>query len=292
MQFKGTGVALVTPFSQNGKVDVEGLRKLVRLQISGGTDFLVVQGTTAETATLNTFEKKEVLKIIIEENKGKLPIVLGMGGNNTAAIVEEIKSFNSEGVDGFLSVSPYYNKPSQEGIYQHFKQLSKASSLPIIAYNVPGRTGSNMTASTTLRIAELDNIVAIKEASGNMEQVMEIIQHAPQDFAVLSGDDALTLPIIALGGHGVISVVANAFPERFSQMLNASLNNDFDAARKAHYSLLDVTHQFFAEGNPAGVKVALQVRGICENVLRLPLTTVSKTLEDQIILETKKIVNQ
>jgi 4-hydroxy-tetrahydrodipicolinate synthase len=290
MHFKGTGVALVTPFLEDGSVDYHGLQRLVRSQIEGGTDFLVVQGTTAETATLTSSEKEAILSAIIKENNGQLPIVLGIGGNNTAAVAEEIRSFNTTGIDGFLSVSPYYNKPSQEGIFQHFKALSEVSKLPIIAYNVPGRTGSNMTAQTTLRIAELEHIVAIKEASGNMEQVMEIIQHAPSDFAILSGDDALTLSIMACGGHGVISVVANAFPVHFSKMVKAASEGDFVSARKLHYSLLTITHQFFAEGNPSGVKVALKERGICGDTLRLPLTNVSEGLANCIVKETQKLV--
>jgi len=290
MQFKGTGVALVTPFLEDGSVDYNGLKRLVRTQIKGGTSFLVVQGTTAETATLTFSEKEKVLAVIIEENKGELPIVLGIGGNNTSAVAEEIHAFNTPGVDGFLCVSPFYNKPSQEGIFQHFKALSEASRLPIIAYNVPGRTGSNMSAQTTLRIAQLENIVAIKEASGNMEQVMEIIQHAPKDFAILSGDDALTLSIMACGGHGVISVVANAFPAHFSKMVQASSKGDLVLARKHHYSLLTITHQFFAEGNPSGVKVALKELGICGDTLRLPLTKVSNSLANSIVQETQKLV--
>lgn len=290
MHFKGTGVALVTPFLEDGSVDYNGLQRLVRSQIEGGTDFLVVQGTTAETATLTSSEKGNILAKIIEENNGQLPIILGVGGNNTSAVAEEIRTFNTPGVDGFLCVSPFYNKPSQEGIYQHFKALSAASRLPIIAYNVPGRTGSNMTAETTLRIAELHNIVAIKEASGNMEQVMHIIQHAPSDFAVLSGDDALTLSIMACGGHGVISVVANAFPAHFSNMVQASSKGDFNTARKNHYALLAITHQFFAEGNPSGVKVALKELGICGDTLRLPLTNVSEELASSIVKETQKLM--
>lgn len=290
MKFKGTGVALVTPFDATGNIDEQGLKNLVRLQIEGGTDFLVVQGTTGETATLTKEEKAQVLAIVLDENKGKLPVVLGVGGNNTAEVVQLVKHWNTSKVDGYLSVSPYYNKPSQEGIFQHFSAIAAVSEKPIIVYNVPGRTGSNMSADTTLRLAELENIVAVKEASGNLEQVMEIIQHAPDGFGVLSGDDALTLPMIALGAHGVISVVANAFPEKFSHMIYASLALDIIKAREIHYDLLKVTHQFFAEGNPAGVKAALKVREICNDVLRLPLVNVSEGLFEAIKTETKRLV--
>ena len=288
--FQGTGVALVTPFMQDGSLDEQALRSLVRLQIAGGTDFLVVQGTTGETATLTAEEKKQVLAIVIDENKGRLPVVLGFGGNNTQALAEEMKAFSNDGVDGYLCVSPYYNKPSQEGIYQHFLALSKVSDKPIILYNVPGRTGSNMTAATTLRLAELENVVAVKEASGNLDQVMQIINGAPKDFTILSGDDGLTLPIMALGGHGVISVVANACPEVYSKIVKGMQANNMEEARKAHYALLTITNQFFAEGNPAGVKVALKERGICEEVLRLPLTPVSDDLRKAIKGELEKIL--
>jgi 4-hydroxy-tetrahydrodipicolinate synthase len=290
MQFKGTGVALVTPFLSNGALDEEGLRKLVDYQIENGTDFLVVQGTTGEAATLTTDEKERVLNIVIEQNAKRLPVVLGMGGNNTAEVEEAMKNYSKEGVDGFLSASPHYNKPSQRGIIEHFKVLSKASKLPIILYNVPGRTGSNMTASTTLELSKLDNIVAVKEASGDLEQVMAIIKDAPSNFAVLSGEDALTMPMIAAGAHGVISVVANALPKRFSTMVNASISGDLDVARKNHYDLLDVTHLFFAEGNPAGIKVALEAAGICGNTLRLPLFEVSSDLRKKINAEMSKLI--
>lgn len=288
--FEGTGVALVTPFKQDGGVDEQALRRLVRLQVEGGTDFLVVQGTTGETATLTEEEKKHVLAVVIDENKGALPVVLGFGGNNTQALVADMKAFSNDGVDGYLCVSPYYNKPSQEGIYQHFLALSQATDKPIILYNVPGRTGSNMSAATTLRLAQLPNIVAVKEASGNLDQVMQIIQEAPNDFTVLSGDDGLTLPMMALGGHGVISVVANACPEVYSKIVKGMQANDYATARKAHYALLNITHQFFAEGNPAGVKVALNERGICEEVLRLPLTPVSQPLREAIKKELEKVM--
>lgn len=289
MQFKGTGVALITPFLSNGELDEEGLRKLVDYQVENGTDFLVVQGTTGEAATLSSEEKERVLEIVIAQNAKRLPVVLGMGGNNTAELETAIKNFSNDGVDGFLSASPHYNKPSQRGIIEHFKVLSKASKLPIILYNVPGRTGSNMTADTTLELSKLDNIVAVKEASGDLEQVMAIIKDAPSDFAVLSGEDALTMPMIAAGAHGVISVVANALPKRFSTMVNASISGDLDLARKNHYDLLDVTHLFFAEGNPAGIKVALEAVKICGSTLRLPLFEVSSELRKKIFAEMSEL---
>jgi len=290
MQFTGTGVALVTPFLSNGEVDEQGLRKLVDYQVENGTDFLVVQGTTGEAATLTSEEKDRVLAIVIEQNAKRLPVVLGMGGNNTAEVEAAMKNFSNDGVDGFLSASPHYNKPSQRGIIEHFKVLSKASKLPIILYNVPGRTGSNMTASTTLELSKLENIVAVKEASGDLEQVMAIIKDAPSDFAILSGEDALTMPMIAAGAHGVISVVANALPKRFSTMVNASISGDLNTARKNHYDLLDVTHLFFAEGNPAGIKVALETTKICGSTLRLPLFEVSAELRKKIDAEMAKLV--
>ena len=290
MQFKGTGVALVTPFLPNGEVDEKGLRKLVDYQVENGTDFLVVQGTTGEAATLSSDEKERVLAIVIEQNAKRLPVVLGMGGNNTAEVADAMEHFSNDGVDGFLSASPHYNKPSQRGIIEHFKVLSKASKLPIILYNVPGRTGSNMTASTTLELSKLENIVAVKEASGDLEQVMAIIKDAPSDFAILSGEDALTMPMIAAGAHGVISVVANALPKRFSTMVNASVAGDLNLARKNHYDLLDVTGLFFAEGNPAGIKVALEAEGICGSTLRLPLFEVSTELRKKIDTEMSKLV--
>ncbi|MDX1652453.1 MAG: 4-hydroxy-tetrahydrodipicolinate synthase [Brumimicrobium sp.] len=289
MKFKGTGVALVTPFNEDGSIDEKGLRKLVDHQVSNGTDFLVVQGTTAETPTLSEGEKKKVLEIVIDQNAGRLPVVLGMGGNNTSALIEEIKAFKNEKVDGYLSASPHYNKPSQKGIIEHFKAVSRVSDKPIILYNVPGRTGSNMTAETTLELSLLDNIVAVKEASGSMEQIMNIIQRAPKDFAVLSGDDALTLPIIAAGGHGVISVVANAFPFRFSTLVDAALMGDLETSRKNHYELLKITELFFAEGNPAGVKTALKSLNVCGSTLRLPLVNVSDGLKSAIEKEVEKL---
>ena len=288
-KFKGSGVALVTPFKSDKSIDFEALRKLVQLQIQGGTNFLVVMGTTAESPTLSNEEKEEILQLVIAENAGRIPIVYGIGGNDTKAVAKVIANVPA-GVDGILSVSPYYNKPTQEGIYQHFKFLSEASKLPIILYNVPGRTGSNMLPDTTLRLAELPNIVAVKEASGSMEQIMEIISRKPDGFSVLSGDDAITMPLIASGADGVISVVANALPEKFSIMVNASLKGDFEVARPIHNELLAITKMFFEEGNPGGVKVALENREIMSQNLRLPLVPVSLSLTERISLEMKRVL--
>jgi 4-hydroxy-tetrahydrodipicolinate synthase len=287
--FKGTGVALVTPFNADFSIDFDGLKKLVRLQLDGGTDFLVVQGTTGESPTLSADEKAQVLQTVLTENNGQVPVVYGVGGNDTVKVAEAIRQV-PEGVSGILSVSPYYSKPTQEGIYEHFKYIAAATKLPIILYNVPGRTGSNMTAETTLRLAEIPNIVAMKEASGNMDQVMEIIRLRPAGFGVLSGDDAITLPLIAAGADGVISVVANSFPEKFAAMVKSALENDFAKARTLHYELLLVTRYFFEEGNPGGVKVALEHRGLMTQTMRLPLRPVSAPLAQRIIDETNRLL--
>ena len=287
--FTGSGVALVTPFDISGKIDVMALRKLVQLQINGGTNFLVVQGTTGESPTLSQSEKQIVLDTVIDENNGRLKIVYGVGGNNTIAAGELLKHV-PQGVDGILSVSPYYNKPTQRGIIEHYTYLSKCTDLPIIIYNVPGRTGSNVLPETTLALAQLDNMVAVKEASGNMEQIMDIIRQREASFGVLSGDDNLTMPLIAAGADGVISVVANAFPELFSTMVNASMKGDLLRARAAHYELFSITKMFFEEGNPGGVKVALAARGIMEEYMRLPLMPVSDDLRNRINSETKRLI--
>lgn len=288
-QFKGAGVALVTPFLADMSIDYPALRKLVREQIAGGTNFLVVQGTTGESPTLTSDEKQKVLETVQEENNGVLPIVYGVGGNNTLAVAEAFSKIPA-GVDGILSVSPYYNKPIQRGFVAHYKTIAQATDLPIIMYNVPGRTGSNMLAETTLELAEVKNIVAMKEASGNMEQIMEIIRCKPADFLVLSGDDALTMPLIAAGADGVISVVANSFPKQFSQMVEASLKGDIATARKLHYDLLPITKLFFTEGNPGGVKIALEELGWMAPHMRLPLVQVSDNLRTAIQQETKKLI--
>lgn len=288
--FKGSGVALVTPFNQDLTIDFDALKKLVQLQIEGGTDFLVVQGTTGESPTLSWEEKLQVLETVKNENNGKLKIVFGVGGNNTIAIGELLKSLPG-GIDGILSVSPYYNKPTQQGIIAHFEHIASCTDLPIILYNVPGRTGSNMLPETTLQLAKVDNIVAMKEASGNMEQIMELVRLKPEGFDVLSGDDNLTMPLITTGVSGVISVVANAFPEKFSKMVHATIKEDLATARKYHYDLFSITKMFFEEGNPGGVKIALQERGIMDARMRLPLFPVSEQLANRIVVETKRLMN-
>lgn len=288
--FSGSGVALVTPFKEDKSIDFTAVRKLVQLQILGGTDFLVVQGTTGESPTLSQEEKLKLLETVIDENAGKLKIVYGIGGNNTTLVGETLKLLKIAGVDGILSVSPYYNKPTQKGIIEHFKYISSCTKSPIILYNVPGRTGSNILAETTLTLAEIPNIVAIKEASGNMDQIMEIIRLRKPNFGVISGDDAITMPLIAAGADGVISVVANALPEKFSRMVHAAINGDLDSARKEHYDLLAITRMFFEEGNPGGVKVALAHRKIMNEFMRLPLVPVSDTLRKRIQKETELLL--
>ncbi|MFT6243612.1 MAG: 4-hydroxy-tetrahydrodipicolinate synthase [Salibacteraceae bacterium] len=290
--FKGSGVALVTPFNDDLSIDFDALRKLVNYQIDNGTDFLVVQGTTGESPTLSKEEKLEVLKCVQDENKGRLKIVFGIGGNNTVEVGAFLKSISNKGLDGILSVSPYYNKPTQKGIVEHYKYLASCTPLPIILYNVPGRTASNVSAATTLELAKIDNIVAMKEASGDFSQIMEIVQNKPEGFDVLSGDDAITMPMMAIGVAGVISVVANAYPKRFAEMVHAAANDDMDIARAAHYDLLLVTHMLFEEGNPGGVKVALEKQGIMKPLMRMPLYPISQDLRTRIENETERIIGQ
>ena len=286
----GTGVALVTPFNTDGSVDYEGLSQLVEHVIKGGLDYLVVLGTTAETATLSIEEQKSVLNHVKQINDSRKPIVIGIGGNSTAAIIEAYQDFNLDGVAAVLTASPYYNKPTQEGIYQHYKAIAEATEMPILLYNVPGRTASNMTAETTIRLAhDFKNIVGIKEASGNMEQVMQIIKDKPTDFFVTSGDDALALPITLLGGVGVISVVANAYPALFSEMIRAAKAGNLALANINHYKLLDFAGLIFEEGNPGGVKSALKHLKVCGDNLRLPLWKVSKGLDEKLKKEVAKI---
>jgi 4-hydroxy-tetrahydrodipicolinate synthase len=288
--FKGSGVALVTPFNEDLTIDFTALKKLVRYQIDNGTDFLVVQGTTGESPVLSMTEKLEVLKAVQDENNGALKIVFGVGGNDTVAVGETLKSL-PEGIDGILSVSPYYNKPTQKGIIEHYKYIANCTSLPIILYNVPGRTGSNVSAETTLELAKINNIVAMKEASGSFEQIMDIVQHAPDGFDVLSGDDAITMPLITVGVAGVISVVANAFPKRFSSMVHHAIEGKTVLAKEDHYTLFPITKMLFEEGNPGGVKVALAEQGIMKPFMRRPLYPVSDGLKIRIEQETKKILS-
>lgn len=282
-KFHGTGVALVTPFNKDNSVDYDSLGKLVDHVIAGGVNFLVALGTTAETPTLSSAEKKEVLAFVIKHNNGRVPVVAGVGGNNTAAIVEQLQTSDLTGVDGILSVAPYYNKPTQEGIYQHFKAIATATDKDIILYNVPGRTSSNIAPETVLRLAnEFKNIVAVKEASGNLGQCMEIVDGKPAHFAVLSGDDDLILPQMSIGMEGVISVAANCFTKDFTDMVNAGLNGDYNTARSLHYKILPGTRLLFAEGNPAGVKCVLQEMDICGDTVRLPLVNVSDATHQKI----------
>lgn len=270
--FKGLGIALVTPFTADGSVDYAALRRLVTYQINNGADFLCILATTGETPTLTAEEKDGIRRLVVEVNGGKLPILMGCGGNNTAAIVGELRTGDFTGVDGILSVCPYYNKPSQEGLYRHFSAIAGATSLPVVLYNVPGRTGVNLEAATTLRLArDCDNIVAVKEASGSLEQVDAIIKSAPKGFAVLSGDDALTFPMVACGAVGVISVIGNALPKEISKMLRLEMKGEFEAARRIHHKLTDLFSLLFVDGNPAGVKTVLHEMGMIDNVLRLPL---------------------
>jgi 4-hydroxy-tetrahydrodipicolinate synthase len=269
---KGTGVAIVTPFTKKGTVDTTALTQVVKHLHNGKVEYIVVLGTTGESVTLSKEEKKLVIDTVIKANAKKLPLVLGIGGNNTAEVIETIKKTDLKPFEAILSVAPYYNKPTQEGYYQHYKAVSKSTNKDIILYNVPGRTGSNVTWETQIRIAkDFKNIVATKEASGNMEQIMKIIKNCPKDFLVISGDDNLTLPIIAAGGHGVISVVANAFPKDYSEMVRLSLKHKFTEAQKLHYGLIDITDQLFADGNPGGIKYALSLLKKCDPYVRLPL---------------------
>lgn len=270
--FKGLGIALVTPFKSDGSVDYESLTRLVEYQLDNGADFLCILATTGETPCLTADEKKKIKELVISLAKGRVPILMGCGGNNTATVIEELKTSDWHGIDGVLSVCPYYNKPSQEGLYQHFKSIAAATKLPVVLYNVPGRTGVNLQASTTVRLAkDCPNIVAIKEASGNLEQVDEIIKNKPDDFDVISGDDSLTFPMISCGAVGVISVIGNALPKEFSKMIRLEFRGEYEGARKIHHKFTDLFSLLFVDGNPAGVKAMLHEMGMIENVLRLPL---------------------
>jgi 4-hydroxy-tetrahydrodipicolinate synthase len=281
--FTGTGVALVTPFKKDESIDFNALQKLIEFNIANGINYFVVLGTTGETATLSKEEKKEVYEFAVKAVNGKAKLVAGIGGNNTAEVVKQFENFNIKGYDAILSVSPYYNKPSQEGIYRHYMKLEAAAPLPIIIYNVPGRTASNITAETTLRLANASQkFIATKEASGIFPQIMQIVKHQPPHFRVISGDDIITLPMMSFGAIGVISVVGQAVPKKFSGMVNAALKNDFPSAAKLHLEMLDAMELFFAEGSPPGVKAALHSLGICENVLRLPMVNVSEGLYGKI----------
>ena len=289
-QFKGTGVALITPFTSDNKVDTDSLSRLVEHQIANGIDYLVVLGTTAESVTLSTDEKKLVMKTVVDANKKRLPLVLGMTSNNTADLVNQIKTTDLKNFDAILSACPFYNKPSQEGIFQHFDQLAKNTDLPIILYNVPGRTAKNIETETVKRLAdEHKHIIGIKEAAGDLEQAMELITSNREDFLVISGEDAITLPVVLMGGSGVISVIAQALPKQYSEMVNEGLKGNAESSRKNHYLLQEAFSLGFQEGNPTGIKTFLHQQGFCENILRLPLIKASNQLENKIAEYLKKL---
>lgn len=286
----GTGVALLTPFRKDFSVDVEALKKIVDYQVDGGIEYLVVLGTTGESATLTKAEKELVIQTVIAANNGRLPLVLGVGGNNTAEIVEELKSRDLSKFTAILSVSPFYNKPTQEGIYQHFKMVAEASPIPVILYNVPGRTASNMLPATVIRLAkDFKNIIGIKEAAGDIVQAMKLIQNAPEGFLVISGDDMITLPMVLAGGAGVISVIGEGFPRQFSDMVRLGLERKVDEAYKLHYLLADSIDMIFEQGNPAGIKCVFKALGLSEDTVRLPLVNVDENLESRLKAFTSSI---
>jgi 4-hydroxy-tetrahydrodipicolinate synthase len=281
-KFHGTGVALVTPFKEDFSIDFDSLERVLDHVTKGGVDYLVVLGTTGETSTLSTEEKKQVLSFIISHNSKQLPIVYGLGGNNTADLVEKCRQIDFKGVDGILSVSPYYNKPNQEGLFQHYTALADACPVPVIMYNIPGRTGSNMTADTTLRLAHHKNIAGIKEASGDLAQSIDIAKNKPKDFLIIGGDDILTVPMIAIGGVGAISAISNVFPDITSKMANYALASDFPKANAELHKFCHYNKLFFEEGNPVGVKAMLEIMGICSTTVRLPLTKASTGLIEKL----------
>lgn len=290
-KFYGTGIAIVTPFLADGQVDYDGLKRLIDHLVNGGVEYIVSLGTTGESATLTAEEKKKVFAFTAEAVAGRVNLVAGIAGNNTAQVVEEIKAFDIAGYDAILSASPQYNKPTQEGIYQHYKAIAEASKLPILLYNVPSRTGSNVSAATTVRLArEFKNIVGIKEASGNFEQINQIMRDKPEGFLMISGDDPISFPMISLGAVGVISVVGNALPRQTSDMIRKCLNYDFKGAQQGHYDLLNITRLCFVEGSPAGVKTALKELGICGDTVRLPLVQVSESVKEEIVEELKTLI--
>ncbi len=287
-KFYGTGVALITPFHADGQIDFEALKKLINYLIDGGVEYLVSVGTTGESATLSSEEKTKIFEFTATEVNGRIPLVAGIGGNNTAEIINQFKQFNTTGYSAILSSSPNYNKPTQEGIYQHYKAIAEAAPLPVILYNVPGRTASNISAETTVRLAkDFKNIIAIKEASGNFDQFNQIMRDKPEEFFLISGDDPVTLPMIALGAIGVVSVIGNALPKKISGLVRLCLEGNFKKAQKAHSELIDFTRLMFVEGNPAGVKSALQSLGICDDHLRLPLVPVSAPTAQKIAEATR-----
>ncbi len=289
-KFKGLGIALVTPFKSDGSVDYEALQRLLEFQLSHGADFICLLGTTAETPTLTAEEKQKIRSLVVERTAGRVPLLMGCGGNCTQAVINELRSTDWTGIDGVLSVCPMYNKPSQEGLYQHFKAISEASPVPVVLYNVPGRTGVNMTAETTLRLArDCENVVAIKEASGNITQMDDIIKNKPADFDVISGDDGITFPLITLGAVGVISVIGNALPAEFSRMVRLALRGEYDPALRIHHKFTELFKLLFVDGNPAGVKAMLSAMGMIENNLRLPLVPTRLTTMQQISAITREL---
>ena len=288
--FKGLGIALITPFNEDGSVDYASLSRLIDYQLRNGADFFCILATTGETPCLTSDEKSRIKDLVVEKVGGRVPILMGFGGNNTMAVVEELKSADLNGISGILSVCPYYNKPSQEGLYQHFKAVAEASPVPVVLYNVPGRTGVNMNAETTLRLAhDFDNIVAIKEASGNITQMDDIIKNKPANFDVISGDDGITFPLITLGAVGVISVIGNALPAEFSRMVRMALNGDYEHARIIHHKFAELFKLLFVDGNPAGVKAMLHAMGMIENQLRLPLVPTRLTTMEKITAILKEL---
>ena len=290
--FKGTGIALITPFKADFSVDYEALKRIVNHVIDHGADFLVVLGTTSEAPTLTADERNLVINTILTANNGRLPIMLGMGSNNTQGLIEAIKSINFKNIQGILSVVPFYNKPNQRGMKAHFEAIADASPVPVVVYNVPGRVGVNLQASTCVELAQHPNIIAVKEASGNLQQIMEILRDKPADFDVLSGDDGITMPLMALGAQGVISVAANAYTEPFSRMMHAMKEGRIEEALRLHYAMLRMNQLIFADGNPAGIKCLMSHMGLCENVLRLPLVKANEKVEADIIEEWKQLKNK
>ena len=287
--FRGTGIALVTPFKTDFSIDLEALERIINHVIDNGADFLVVLGTTSEAPTLSSDEKQLVISTILQTNKGRLPIMLGMGGNNTKGVIEAIKAQDFAGIDGILSVVPSYNKPNQRGMKAHFEAIADASPVPVVVYNVPGRVGVNLQAATCVELAKHPNIIAVKEASGNLQQIMEILRDKPADFDVLSGDDGITQPLMALGAQGVISVAANAYTKPFSRMMHAMKEGKTEDALKLHHAMLRMNQLIFADGNPAGIKCLMHQMGLCQNVLRLPLVPVNEKVEAEISEEWKHL---
>lgn len=291
--FHGTGVAIVTPFTESGTIDYAAYERMVSHVIDGRVEYIVALGTTGETPTLTRAEKEDFIRFTVGTIAGRVPLIVGVGGNNTADVVYDLRNLPLSGADGILSVSPYYNKPQQEGIYRHFKAIAEASPLPVILYTVPGRTGGNISAETTIRLAnDFPNIAGIKEASGNLDQIFQVLKRRPEGFLVISGDDGLTLPLLSAGADGVISVIANAYPAEFSSMVRAGLAGDFGTARRIHFKLIDMINAIFMDGSPGGIKALLEIKGLCKNIVRLPLVTVNQPIFNLIQKLEQQIDNQ